>query len=145
MKEQNMEKNTNNAIEEVKEKAYTFRKLTTQDIFPMLKLMNKIGIKELKEDEGFKNLVALLSGSTAKGKADPAKIGIDIFFEIACILTESIPKCEAELYALLSQTSNLGVNDIKKQDMATTFEMIIDFVKKEEFGDFFRVVSKLFK
>lgn len=144
MKEQ-IEKNTNNTIEEVKEKPYTFRKLSTQDIFPMLKLMNKIGIKELKDDESVKNLLAMMSGSTVKGKADPAKLGIDMFFEIACILTENIPKCENELYALLSQTSNLEVKDIKEQDMATTFEMIIDFVKKEEFGDFFRAVSKLFK
>ena len=127
------------------EKPYTFRRLSTEDIFPMFKLMNKIGLKELKENESLKNIMFMFMGGTVKGKIDPNKLGIDIFLELACLITESIPKCENELYTLLANTSNLSLEDIKAQEPAITFEMIIDFVKKEEFADFFKVVSKLFK
>ena len=127
------------------EKPYVFRKLSTEDIFPMLKLMNKIGFKELKENESLKNVLFMFAGGTVKGKIDPNKLGIDMFLELACVITECIPKCENELYTLLANTSNLSIDEIKTQSPAVTFEMIVDFVKKEEFGDFFKVVSKLFK
>jgi hypothetical protein len=127
------------------QKPYTFRKLSTEDIFPMLKLMNKIGLRDLKEDDGLKNVLFMFMGGSAKGKVDVEKLGIDMFLELAALITENIPKCETELYTLLSNTSNLSVEDIKEQSPATTMEMIIDFIKKEEFADFFKVVLKLFK
>lgn len=151
-----LEKNTNIAEQETTEavaeqaqqteKPYTFRKLETQDIFPMFKLLNKIGLKDLKDNETLKRTILLFSGEGAKkGKIDVETLGVDMFLEVLCLITETIPKCEAELYALLSNTSNLEADEIKKQAPATTLEMIIDFINKEEFGDFFKVVLKLFK
>ena len=111
----------------------------------MFRLLNKIGIKELKDNESLKNTIFMFMGGTANGKIDVQKIGIDIFLEIASLITECIPKCENELYALLASVAEVSVEDIKTQSPAVTFEMIVDFVKKEEFKDFFKVVSKLFK
>lgn len=133
------------AVPEVKEKPYTFRRLSTQDLFPMLRLLNKMGIKDLRDNENVKNISMMLSVTTGKKNIDVNKIGIDVFVEIACLIVENIPKCEAELYTMLSTTSNLTIDEIKAQDMAVTFEMIVDFVRKEEFGDFFKAVAKLFK
>lgn len=152
----NLEKTTNIAETETteavaeqvqqKEKPYTFRKLETQDMFPMFKLLNKIGLKDLKDNDTLKRTILLFSGEgAAKGKIDVETLGVDMFLEVLCLITETIPRCEAELYALLSNTSNLEADDIKKQNPATTLEMIIDFINKEEFGDFFKVVLKLFK
>ena len=134
------------ATEQIEEaKPYTFRELSTKDIFPMFKLLNKIGIKELKDNESLKNTIFMFMGGTTNGKIDVQKIGIDIFLEIASLITECIPKCENELYTLLASVAEVSVEDIKTQSPAVTFEMIVDFVKKEEFKDFFKVVSKLFK
>ena len=126
------------------EKPYKFRRLSTQDIFPMLRLLNKIGLKDVKDNESIKNIV-MLSTRGKNQKVDINRLGMDVFLEIACLITDNIPKCEAELYSLLSQTSDRTVDEIKAQDMAVTFEMIVDFIRKEEFGDFFKVVLKLFK
>lgn len=123
-------------------KPYTFRRLSTQDIFPMLRLLNKIGLKDLRDNDNIKNIVMLM---TSGKKIDVNRIGMDVFLEIACLIADNIPKCEVELYSLLSQTSDRTVDEIKAQDMAVTFEMIVDFIRKEEFGDFFKVVLKLFK
>ena len=127
------------------EKPYTFRRLSTQDIFPMFKLLNKIGLNEMKENENLKRIIFMFMGGTVDGKVDVNKIGIDIFLELACLITECLPKAETEIYTLLSTTSDRTVEEIKAQEPAVTFEMILDFIKKEEFGDFFKVVSKLFK
>jgi hypothetical protein len=45
---------------------------------------------------------------------------------------------------MLSQTSNLSVKQVETLDFPTFTEMVIDFVKKPEFRDFIKVVSKLF-
>lgn len=134
-----------NISEEMNEKPYTLKKLSTEHIFPMLKVLNKIGLKDMKDNENVKNIIFMFTNSKSKVTIDPSKLGLDIFLELACIITDSIPKCEAELYALLSMASDLSVEQIRKQSPATTFEMIVDFVKKEEFKDFFKVASKLFK
>lgn len=128
-------------------KTYNFRKLTTQDLFPMLRLLNKIGFKDLKENEGLRNILLAFSGATVKGKSkiDVNALGMDMFLEIACLIVENVPKCEAELYTILAQTSDLSIEQIQNQGMDVTFNMIIDFIKKEEFGDFFKVALRLFK
>lgn len=149
--EKGLEKITNNEITETAEqiqpeaKPYTFRRLETKDIFPMFKLLNKIGLKEMKDNESLKMVMFTFMGGTVKGKVDVNKIGIDIFLELACLITECIPKAENEFYSLLSQVSDRTAEEIQKQEPAVTFEMIVDFIKKEEFGDFFRVALKLFK
>ena len=127
------------------EKPYTFRKLETQDIFPIFKLLNKIGFKDLKDNEGLKKTMFLLMGGSVNGKVDVNALGIDIFFEVAAVIAEAIPKAETEIYSLLASVAGVKVDDIKKQPPAVTFEMILDFVQKEEFKDFFKVVLKLFK
>ena len=127
------------------EKPYTFRRLSTQDIFPMLRLLNKIGLKDLRDNDNIKNIVMLSTSAAGKKKLDVNRIGMDVFLEIACLIVDNIPKCEVELYSLLSQTSDRTVDEIKAQDMAVTLEMIVDFIRKEEFGDFFKAVLKLFK
>lgn len=143
-----IEKTTNTAevIEQTQnEKPYTFRKLSTSDIFPTLRLLNKLGLKQMREDESVKRIVAQLSSASSRGKVDPMALGLDMFFEITCLVVDNLPKCEMEVYDLLSRTSNLSAEEIQAQDMAVTFEMITDFIRKEEFGDFFKAVSKLFK
>ena len=131
------------AVEEVK--PYTLRKLETADVFPMFKLLNKIGFKDFKDNEGLKKALFMFMGGTVNGKVDVNALGMDIFFEVAAVICDSIPKAETEIYTLLASVAGMKVEDIKKQSPAVTFEMIIDFCKKEEFKDFFSVVSKLFK
>ena len=65
--------------------------------------------------------------------------------DVADIILGNIEKCEDDVFKLLSQTSNLSVEEVRKLGLCDFAEMIIDFVKKEEFKDFIKVVSKLFK
>ena len=126
-------------------KPYTFRQLETTDLFLMFKLLNKIGFKDLKENEGLKKTLFMFSGGTVNGKVDVNALGMDIFFEAAAVLFDAIPQAENEIYGLLASVAGMKVETIKKQPPAVTFEMIVDFCRKEEFKDFFKVASKLFK
>ena len=131
---------------ETAEKPYVFRKLSSVDVFPMFKIIGAIGINEFTacfEKDGIKNMIASFTGES---KEDMSSIvGISVILEIANVIIGNLPKCENEIYQILSQTSNLSIAQVKNLDMAVFFEMVIDFIKKEEFKDFIKVVSKLFK
>ena len=120
---------------------WEFRELCSSDIFPVFRIVSKIGFKQFRDcfqSEDVKNMAA------KGGKKDVSAIGMTIFFDIAGIVMENISSCENELYDLLSSVSNLSKEDVKKLTLAEFAEMVIDFIKKPDFADFFKVVSKLF-
>lgn len=121
---------------------YTFRKLNSTDVFLMFKIIGKIGINEFTaafDKDTVKKMVA-----ESDNEASPTIVGISVALEIANTIIGNLPKCEQEIYQMLSNTSNLSVKQVKELDFVTFVEMVIDFVKKEEFKDFIKVASRLF-
>ena len=66
-------------------------------------------------------------------------------FDIANIVIQNITECENEIYDFLSQISNLNKKKIEDMPMNEFFEMIIDVIQKDEFKDFFTLVSRFLK
>lgn len=124
-------------------KPYTFRKLTASDIAPMCKIIGKIGINEFSKCFEAESVQKIINKATKNGVPDI--VGIQVILEIANVIISHIPDCEKEIFVMLSSVSGLEVEEIKNFDLAIFTQMIIDFVQKEEFKDFFGVVSKLFK
>ena len=135
----------------VNKKPYEFRLLGAPDIFLMAKIIKAIGIKEFKacfESDGIKSLIQnMVVDAKEKGEdTNIVSVGVGVALEIADVIIGNLPKCENDIYQMLSQTSNLTVEEIKAPGNAVMFfEMVIDFIEKEEFRDFIKVVSKLFK
>ena len=149
--------------EEVAEKPYTFRKLSSPDIFPMFKIIGKIGLKEFTaaiDKDVLKELIASFTAENTEASENEAEVaenteaniwgdfavnGASVILGVADVIFKRLPSCESDIYQILSQTSNLSVEEVKALDFATFAGMVIDFIKKEEFKDFIKVVSKLFK
>ncbi len=130
------------------EKPYTFRELTADDLFLMTSIISKIGLKKFADV--FKNsdiIDALNSDDEADNKADNKAlvVGVSVALEISEILLGNLDKCKDNIYNLLSAVSGMTVSEIRTLGFATFAEMIIDFVKKDEFMDFFKAAAKLFK
>jgi hypothetical protein len=125
-------------------KVYAFRTLNATDVFLMFKILGKIGINEFAECFGKENVQKLFGGK--EGVQDfTTTMGIAVTLEMVNIILGNLPKCEKEIYQMLSNTSNLSVDEVKNLDFPTFTAMVIDFVKKDEFKDFIKVVSALFK
>lgn len=125
-------------------KLYTFRTLNATDIAPMCKIISKIGFDEFSKAFESKSVTKIIKDS--KNNKDIADVvGIQVFLEIANIIMSRIPTCEKEIFSLLSSVSGLEVEEIRKFDLVTFTQMIVDFVEKEEFRDFLKVVSKFIK
>lgn len=139
-------------------KPYTFRKLNSTDLFPMIKLITKIGIDELTdvfEGNTIKGIIERVTKNrknTTEGEAVADSkgtiegkeiiIGISVALKLVNKIMENIPSCENEIYALLSRVSGMDIEEIKRLDIDIFMEMLLDFVTKDEFRDFFRVASR---
>lgn len=138
---------TAETVEEVK--PYTFRRLSSTDVFLMFRIISKIGVNEFTTCFGKDSVINTIKNMTDEQKQsdDGAMIAtVSVMLEAANVILGNIGKCEREIYQMLANTSNLTIDEITAEGNGVLFlEMVVDFLKKEEFGDFFRVVSKLFK
>lgn len=121
---------------------YELRTLTSDDIFPMFQIISKIGIREFKSCFDSPEVKAAIAKS---GELDFNSVGLAVVLDAAGILLANLPKAKEDIYQLLSQLSGLTEQEIGALPMATFAQMIVDVVKKDEFKDFFQVVSRLFK
>lgn len=124
-------------------KPYTFRELCATDIAPMCAIIGKIGINNFTKCFNSDDLLDLFDKN--KGVKNLTNLaGMTIAFEMANAIVSNIPNCEKEIFDLLASVTGMKASEVKSLGLATFTEMVIDFVKKEEFKDFFKVVSKLF-
>lgn len=123
-------------------KNYELRSLTSDDIFPMFQIISKIGIREFKscfESPDVKAAIAKSEGT------DLNSVGLAVMLDIGGIMLANVPKAKDDIYLLLSQLSGFTKQEIGALPMATFAQMVIDVIRKDEFKDFFQVVSRLFK
>ena len=127
--------------------AIEFKQLKSSDMFIMLKIINKIGLNEIKNQLDPKTVDKLVEGLKGKSKNKDSlmySVGLSVSIEMANVIIGNLPKCEDEIYTLLSRVSGKSKKDIAELDMVTFTEYIVEFVKKDEFKDFIKVASKLF-
>lgn len=137
------------------EKTYELRNLEADDLFIMIGIISKIGIKEFKgcfeSDEvkaAITNVAKQKNDADANEDADDdvvASIGISVALDIAAILLANIGKCKNDIYALLANLSGVKEKEIAKLPIKTFTGMIFDLVKKKEFADFFQDAVKFLK
>ncbi len=132
-------------MSETAKKKYELRTLQSKDVFPMFKIIGKIGVKEFKsclETEAVKDAINKLSNK--QETANVEAVGLAVALDIAGVVISHIADAEADIYQFLSGLSGMSREELETLDMVTFFEMIVDVFKKEEFKDFIGVVSKLF-
>lgn len=123
---------------------YTFRKLTSADIFPVCNIISKIGIRELKDCFNNQDITALALNNKTNNNAMFA-LGANIAFDVAGVVFANMPKCEKEIYKFLASVTDLTEKDLRNMPPADFADIIINFFKKEELQDFMKVVSKFLK
>lgn len=120
-------------MEEIIERPYTLRELKDKDLFPMLKILKKVGIREFKD--------AFVQVSI--GEKSIKDIGILAAFDIVDILIGNLEKAEDEIYALWADISGMDIGDMKELEFGTLPLMIMDTFSSVKGTSFFRVLSRL--
>lgn len=133
IKKETVDTTVEETMEEVVERPYTLRKFNDGDLFPILKILKKIGIKDCKE--------AFMQ--VASGEKTLKDIGILAAFDLADILIGNLTKVEEEVYSLYSEMSGLSADEIRAMEFGTLPLMIMDSFNEVKNTAFFKVLSKL--
>ena len=134
---------------------YKMRKLNATDIFPMLNIISKIGLRNIKSlvnDGTIETIVAnARAEKSANGENKPQKrdalerVGISLFLELGDIVCGNIMKCQDDIFNFLAALCEVEPDELKNIGMDEFAELVIAFLKKDELGDFMKAVSKFLK
>lgn len=125
---------------------YTLRHPSASDMFPMMRILRKIGVKEFKSCWNTEEIQNMISEAKENGQeVDTSEVGISVALNAADFLMQRLPECEKEIYAFLSGLSGMKEKEIAEMSMSSFANMMIDVFKDPEFSDFFTAVSRLFK
>lgn len=119
-------------IEEIIERPYNLRNLKDKDLFPLLKLLRELGLREFKE--AFSQI--------AEGKSI-SEIGALVVIDIVDIIIANLTRLENEIYDFWSELSGIPAAEIKEMEFGTLPLMITDTFSGVKNTSFFKVLSKL--
>ncbi len=140
---------------EIKEKPYKLRKLSAKDISPMLKIIKKVDIRKLKNVLNDLDLSEIINAikenqneedneeiKEESNNAEFAKIGEALIFEAIPLVLDALDNSILEINKLLASVANIELTELENLDLDIYFNLIYDFINKEEFAGFMGVVSK---
>ena len=129
---------------------YNMRSLQASDIFSVVKILNGIGLKNVKEainvDE-INNIRKRMMEDNSEDNSENvySQVGINVVMSIATVILENLPKVENDLYTFVGSVIGVKPKDVAKMDMGEFMDLLIAIIQKEEFKDFFKRASKLIK
>lgn len=125
---------------------YEMRKLQATDIFSVVKILNGIGFKNIREAINIEEINKMRKGMT-EDNADviTSQVGLNVVMSIATIILENLPNVESDLYNFIGSVIGVKPKDVAKMDMGDFMDVLIEIIQKDEFKDFFKRASKLIK
>ena len=136
-----VEETVETTVEEtVVERPYTLRRLKDSDLYPLLQILRKIGIKDMAK-EAFADVDT--SGDAKSLKDRVEEIGASVVFNMADLLIENIGKVSEDLYSMWSDISGIPAEEIKDMEFGTLPLMIYDSFAEVKNTAFFKVLFKL--
>lgn len=150
MAENAVETNTE-AVEETVERPYNLRKLQDEDLWPLLLLFRKIGIKDAKDTFAkYKDSIKFNPADYAtEEEAKKAlnelkeKKGAEIALDLADYVLSKMDTHKDSIYEFFSGMSGIPADDIKKMEFGTLPLMIYDSFNGVKNTAFFKVLFKL--
>ena len=125
---------------------YEMRNLQASDIFSVIKILNGIGLNNVKEAINFEEINKIRKGMTEEN-ADviSSQVGLNVVMSLVTVIIENLPKVENDLYNFIGSVIDVKAKDVAKMDMGEFMDVLITIIQKEEFKDFFKRASKLIK
>lgn len=122
------------------------RRLQATDLFGMVKILNKIGLKNIKDAIDVNEIKEMRKGLTEGNEAQVmSDIGMNVVMSVLGVIFEHLPSVETDLYNFVGSVANMKAKDVAKMDVGDFMDLLISIAQKEEFKDFFNRASKLIK
>ena len=125
---------------------HNMRNLQATDIFSVVKILNGIGLKNIKESIDFEEINKIRKGMTEdNADAVTSQVGVNVVMSIATVILENLPNVESDLYNFIGSVIDMKAKEVAKMDMGEFMDILVAIIQKEEFKDFFKRASKLIK
>ena len=125
---------------------YNMRNLQATDIFSVVKILNGIGLKNIKESIDFEEINKIRKGMTEdNADAVTSQVGVNVVMSIATVILENLPNVESDLYNFIGSVIDMKAKEVAKMDMGEFMDILVTIIQKEEFKEFFKRASKLIK
>lgn len=122
------------------------RKLQASDIFSMVRIINGIGFKTIKDSINVDEINEIRKGMTDENSdVIASKVGTNVVMSILGTVVENLPKVENDVYEFAGNVAGMKAKDVAKMDAGDFIELLISIFTKDEFKDFFSRASKLIK
>ena len=122
------------------------RKLQATDIFSMVRIINGIGFKTIKDSINVEEINELRKGMTEENSdAIVSQVGMNVVMSILGTVIENLPKVENDVYEFAGNVAGMKAKDVAKMDAGDFIDLLISIFNKDEFKDFFGRASKLIK
>ena len=122
------------------------RKLQASDIFSMVRIINGIGFKTIKDSINVDEINEIRKGMTDENSdVIASKVGTNVVMSILGTLIENLPRVENDVYEFAGSVAGMKAKDVAKMDAGDFIELLISIFTKDEFKDFFSRASKLIK
>jgi len=119
-------------MSEMNAKPYTLRRLTDEDMWPVLEILGKVIPDDLAPV--FRQLMAKEKSIDEAGSVVAVRL-------VGAIL-KNMPKIHNEVYSFLSSVSGIAPDEIRHMEFGTTPKMIWDIIEAEKNVNFFVAVSR---
>ncbi|GFZ30729.1 hypothetical protein CSC2_12550 [Clostridium zeae] len=128
------------------------RKLSGQDLFPMMKILAKVKVKDMildfikKRAEVAKKSQEALSVEDSEGtkeytEEEKMEIGMELFADILNTTMCNLDLAKEDINLLLSSVCTVDVKDIRELGMLEYTNLVMEFFSKEELVDFFKCIA----
>jgi hypothetical protein len=133
------------------------RELKAKDILPMVKILQKIGLKQIREmltpDKIKELMTAMKSEPDQDQQEDPDQkqeekidgrtiLGFNLIMEVVGLVLDNLPACESDIYKFIGSVSNLTAEQVADLPLGEFTDVIVRILKDDGFSDFFKAVSK---
>lgn len=116
-----------------KQKPYTLRDLTDEDIYPVAEIIGKVLPDDMKEA-----FVQVMNGEKSLKET-----GIMVVFDLGKLVLRNFSSVKAQMYAFLSSLSGIPEEELRKMPFGTTPKMIKEVFQDAKKTDFFKELSEL--
>ena len=122
------------------------RKLQATDIFSMVRIINGIGFKTIRDSININEINELRKGMTEEN-ADTitSQVGVSVVMSILGTVIENLPKVENDVYEFCGSIAGMKSKEVAKMEMGEFMDLLIAIFTMDGFKDFFSRASKLIR
>ncbi len=121
------------------------RKLSSMDLFPLLNIMAKIGIKDLIQEVFKQRAEYVKKAKEGKTESDSAIVGAEVMAQITELVFLNIGRAQNEINTLLSKLCDVTKKEIESLSMSEYVGLVTNFLSQEEFKASLNVIMSSFR